>query len=264
MKVLPVSRVWTMMAVALVTAGLLFIALYLGPRLAVPEPTPESSPAAVGPSLPPEADPAMSEVVARVDGYTITRSYLSGMVRLNKVLEALSGASALDERETLQRLVAWHVILQRASAENEPNDEQVQSYISTLQREWKVSEETMGERLLDGGVDRAFLEETIQRLLAVSAAVETLENEGHTLSQWLRERERAADIWIREDLVDAVGGDGEESAFLWTPTPTRASRTQVPEHAPTFTLERAGGGSFTLDEGLAKGPVVLVFFERCA
>jgi peroxiredoxin len=36
----------------------------------------------------------------------------------------------------------------------------------------------------------------------------------------------------------------------------------VPEVAPDFTLERSGGGSLTLSEQLAQGPVVLVFFQR--
>jgi hypothetical protein len=37
----------------------------------------------------------------------------------------------------------------------------------------------------------------------------------------------------------------------------------IPEIAPDFTLARANGGSFTLSEQLAQGPVALVFFQKC-
>jgi peroxiredoxin len=47
------------------------------------------------------------------------------------------------------------------------------------------------------------------------------------------------------------------------PTPTPGLQPDVPETAPDFTLDRADGGSFTLQEQLEEGPVVLVFFERC-
>ena len=47
------------------------------------------------------------------------------------------------------------------------------------------------------------------------------------------------------------------------PTSTPAPRPEVPDVAPDFTLDRAGGGTFTLQEQLEEGPVVLVFFERC-
>jgi cell division protein FtsN len=47
------------------------------------------------------------------------------------------------------------------------------------------------------------------------------------------------------------------------PTLTPVPRPEVPEVAPAFTLNRAGGGTFILQNQLEEGPVVLVFFERC-
>jgi hypothetical protein len=43
------------------------------------------------------------------------------------------------------------------------------------------------------------------------------------------------------------------------PLPT----STVQKVAPDFTLPRAGGGTFTLSRQLARGPVVLVFFQKC-
>ena len=51
--------------------------------------------------------------------------------------------------------------------------------------------------------------------------------------------------------------------WIKPPTPTPAPRPEVPDVAPDFTLDRAGGGAFTLKDQLEEGPVVLVFFERC-
>ncbi len=50
------------------------------------------------------------------------------------------------------------------------------------------------------------------------------------------------------------------------PSPVPATATSVPtaaalQIAPDFTLQRADGGTFTLTQQLARGPVVLVFFQ---
>lgn len=56
-----------------------------------------------------------------------------------------------------------------------------------------------------------------------------------------------------------------------TPKPTEVSPTAAPSPtatsetlsvAPDFTLKQSGGGTFTLSEQLARGPVVLAFFRR--
>lgn len=48
-----------------------------------------------------------------------------------------------------------------------------------------------------------------------------------------------------------------------SPLPTPHPGPGRPTLAPDFTLERAGGGTFTLAEQLKEASVVLVFFERC-
>ena len=271
------SRVWLIIGVTLlVAAGLLLTFVYLVPRSASPEPTmvpPTAAAATPSPSVDAEPSPAATDVAASVDGYTITQSYLSTTVRLNRVLGALSGAPVLGERETLERLIRSQLILQGAPSADEPTDDEVESFISSLQRSWGVSDEAMVERLEAEGVDRAFFEETVKRLLTVQAAVDSLESEGHNLSEWLMDREQDAEIFILDDLADVGDADLEEAEEEPVASPTAeiipatenpTAEPEVPETAPTFTLDIAGGGRFSLDDHLADGPVVLVFFERCA
>jgi hypothetical protein len=126
----------------------------------------------------------------------------------------------------------------------------------------------MMSKLAAAGIERAFLEETIHRLLSVQAAVEYVESEGRSISEWLATQERDADIKIHEDMYESPVATAEKSQASPTaqaspPTPIPAVQPELPDIAPDFTLRRAGGGSFTLADQLKEGPVVLVFFEKC-
>jgi uncharacterized lipoprotein len=50
------------------------------------------------------------------------------------------------------------------------------------------------------------------------------------------------------------------------PTPTPEAQlpygVTIPQVAPDFSLPQAGGGRFEMSDQLARGPVVLVFFQR--
>ncbi len=272
------SRNWSVLGgVLLVAVGLVLAVVLVGPRMVAPEPT-QVSPTETAGASPlesplPEPDAETGELAASVDGFPITQAYVSKTVRLNRVLGALSGASVLGERETLERLVRSQVILNGAPPVDEPTEDEVEGFISSLQRNWGVSDATVVARLEAEGLERGFLEETIRRLLTVQAAVDSLETEGHNLSQWLREQQQEAEIWMIEDPADpdkteldgaeeSVDPSATEETSLATEPP--ASGPELPTMAPAFTLERAGGGSFDLEDRLSEGPVVLVFFERCA
>lgn len=269
------SPIWIILGIGLVViAGLLLVVALLNPEAASLAPEGASAPSSIASGTSTTAKPDTSTVEPRptseppaavVNGYTITQSYLNQTVRLNTVLGELSGADTLDKRETLDRLIRSQLILQGVTAIDEPTQEDVDAFITGLEQNWGVSDETVNEKLQAAGLERAFLDNTIKRLLTVEAGVENLENEGHDILDWLQEQEEDADIQVLEDLVSAE--DVEPTA---QPTdqmqPTASPERRQPEVvdvAPSFTLDQAGGGVFTLEDQLEEGPVVLVFFEKC-
>jgi hypothetical protein len=202
-----------------------------------------------------------------VNGYSITRSYLSQTVKLNQVLGELSGTPILDEEETLDRLITSRLILQGVSALEEPSASDVEGFIANMERSWGIDDETLVQKLEAAGLERTFLTDSIRELLTVGAAVRRLEDEGQDLGEWVREQEQDAEIMVSEHLVstEEAASTPTPEATVETEPPTSTPRpvAEVPEVAPDFTLNQAGGGYFTLGEQLEEGPVVLVFFEKC-
>lgn len=271
------SPIWIILGTALLAvAGLLLARAFLDLGSAAPAPASSptvgssatsDSPTAQLDTSTPKPSSTGEPLAASVNGYSITRSYLSKTVQLNQVLGELSGASILSEGETLERLITSRLILQGVTAVEEPTETDVEDFIATLERSWGISDETLIQRLEAAGLDRAFLTDTVGDLLTVEAAVQSLEDEGHTITEWLGEREQDADIMVSENLVSAEEAEATPTAQATVetepPTSTPRAEAEVPEIAPDFTLNRAGGGSFTLGDQLKEGPVVLVFFEKC-
>jgi hypothetical protein len=284
MKRLTRSPLWIILGIGLVAvAGLLLVVALLSPGMAAPAPTTTSgsdptvttaettsetvaqTPATDAPS--PEQNSTTEPLAASVNGYTITQSYLSRTVQLNQVLGELSGADTLGKKDTLERMIRSQLILQGVTAVEEPTEEEVENLIGALEQNWGVSDETVVQELQEAGLDRAFLEDTLEQLLMVQASVDSLEQEGHSISDWLQEQEQDADIRIFEDLTHEEETDLSPTAKptdqARLPTSTPVPEVEVPDVAPDFTLDQAGGGTFTLRDQLEENPVVLVFFEKC-
>jgi hypothetical protein len=265
------SSIWIIAgAILLVLAGLLVVLALVNPESATPAAPGDSTPAPTATEVPPttapdtptpEPTPSDVELAASVNGYTITQDYLSRTVRLNRVLGKLSGASTLGKRETLQRLIRSQLILQGVESVEEPSQEDVQGFISSLERNWRVSPDDLDQELDAVSLERAFLVDTIDRLLTVQAAVDQLEADGENISEWLRAQEQQAEIMVYEELAEEP--ESSPTADAESPTATPEPQAEAPEVAPNFTLQKAGGGSLTLQDQLEEGPVVLVFFERC-
>ena len=272
-----ISRLWAVLGVGVaVLAGLGLLLAFLGREPSAPAPT-------ITPTTP---TPSEGPVVASVDGRPIRYSFWMETILLDQVMSGLAGQPAPTRDETLQRLINEELALQAFPPEQEPTVDQVEARIAALEQTWGVDDAAVVTALVEAGLDRAAFERATRRLLAVQASLEALQSRGHDTKSWLEEQRASAEIVINEEFenVAAPGLPSAQSPIatlvtsplsvptiespIASPTPAPAPETPtpalaLPEVAPDFTLERAGGGTLTLAEQLAQGPVVLVFFQRC-
>ncbi len=232
---------------ALATGGiaLLMLLLVIGmlsreaSRMAPPVPSATPSP----------ADPP----VALVEGQPIGRNFWAEAVLLDWAMSRLAGVPAPSPEGTLERLINEVLVLRAAPPQPAPGRDEVEAQIAALEQTWGVSDEQVTAALSEVGLGRDSLEQAVARFLMVQRAQTALESAGTPIQEWLaRERSRARVVIYREQM---------RVSFRF-PTPTIPPTPEVTQ-APDFTLDRAGGGSLTLSDLMKRGPVVLVFFQRC-
>ncbi|MEE8389615.1 MAG: hypothetical protein V3S14_02315 [Anaerolineae bacterium] len=265
-------RLWATFGVgivAVVGVGLLLMFLSRGPGAPIPMAT---------------SAPDENPVVASVNDHLIRHSSWLKAALLDQVLSGLAGQPAPTSDETLQRLINEALVLEAFPPDPAPTTAQVEAQITELENAWGVNDDAVVTALENAGLIRADLERAIGRLLAVQAGLEALESAGHDTTTWLEEQRNNAEIVVNEAYKGAVipytpVAQAQSQSPLVTPStspiptsvpPTAPSLLPSPspapalfEIAPDFTLERAGGGEFTLTEQLAQGPVGLIFFQKC-
>ena len=277
MKQRVISRLWAVLGLSVaVLAGLGLLLVFLGREPSAPAPTiPPATP------TPPE-DP----VVVSVDGRPIKYSFWMETILLDQVMSGLAGQPAPTPDETLQRVLNEELALQAFPPAQELTVGQVEARIAALEQTWGLDDAAVVTALMEAGLDRAAFERATRRLLAVQASLEALQSRGHDTKSWLEEQRTSAEIVLNEEfenmaapvlpsaqspiatLVRSPLSVPAIESPIASPTPAPAPETPtpalvLPEVAPDFPLERAGGGTLTLAEQLAQGPVVLVFFQRC-
>ena len=271
-------RVWAVLGVGIaVVAGLGLLLAFLGREPGEPSPM-------ITPAVPTHSDDL---VVTSVDDRPIQHSFWMEAVLLDQVMSGLSGQPAPTPDETLQRLINEELVLNGSPPEQEPTAEQIEARITALEQAWGVDDDAVVTALERVGLTRAAFERAVGRLLAVQAGMEALESQGHDATAWLEEQRARTEIVIHEEFKDVpVPSIPVAQSPIETPptsplpapttespvpspalvpateTPYPTPALAIPEIAPDFTLERSGGGSLTLSEQLAQGPVVLVFFQR--
>lgn len=267
--------------VAVVGVGLLLVLLSRGPGA----PTPMVTPA--------RPTPDENPVVASVNDHLIRHSTWLRAVLLDQVLSGLAGQPAPTSDETLQRLINEELVLESFPPEQTPAAAQIEMQIAKLEAAWGVNDATVITALENAGLIRADLEHAIERLLAVQTGLETLQSQGYDTENWLAEQRASAEIVINPEFEGTAApytpvaqsqsqpqsplaspistptpapADAAVSVTESSPLPSPTADLAMPEIAPDFTLRQAGGGTLTplrLQEQLAQGPVVLVFFQRC-
>jgi hypothetical protein len=279
------SRIWIIAGTGcLLLAGLLLMLASLGskpaPLAQATIPTPTVSPTSLPPTKTPTPEPSPTPtekviddpVVASVNGYSINHSVWRKTVLIDQVASGIAGMPDPQPDTVLRRIISEELLLQAFPPEQMPTAEQVEERIALMEQAWGVTDASLAAALEAVKLDRAAFEHAIQRVLVVQAAMEILESQGHNLTAWLREQQDSADVLIFEDkavldIADAQATIATQVTSSPLPTPTKvplsALALGVAEQAPDFTLEQTGGGTFTLAEQLAEGPVVMVFFQKC-
>ncbi len=248
------TRIWTIVGIGIAAiAGLGLLLAFLGRE-------PTEPPLAITTAVPPQSD---EPIAASVDGRAISQSSWAEAVLLDQVLSGLAGQPAPTPDETLWRLIDQELVLQ-ATSEQELLVEQVEVRIAALQQTWGVDEYAVTAALEGAGLTRAVFEQAMKRLLKVEAGLAILGDQGYDTAVWLEEQRASAEIQVFQDATPLPVSTAPATTIVTaTETPSLTAPLAGLGTAPDFTLERAGGGALTLTEQLTKGPVVLVFFQKC-
>jgi hypothetical protein len=295
-------RFWALLVVGIaVLAGIGLLLSFLAQGAEPPAPTITPTPTSPQPaatltaSPPPQltqepasadvsplATPAAS-VVASVNGRPISHAFWTEAVLLDQVMNQLAGQPTSQPDETLERLINEELVLQAFPPAQVPSTEQIEQQIAQFERVLGISDADVAAALENVGLGRGALERTVERVLVIQQGLQALQSQGHETAEWLTEQRASADITIGErslnpNLSDipvaqsqsplATPPSPASEVQLSTPTPETADESSSPDPAmlqvaPDFTLPQVSGGEFTLSEQLARGPVVLVFFQRC-
>lgn len=259
------SQIWILLGVLVGGAALAaLLLLFLSREPTAPAPV-ASVPADTPAPVPTSGDP----IVAQVNTETIRLSTWRETVMLDQIMSGLAGQPAPVPEETLQRMVNEALVLQKLPPAQAPTQEAIERQITAMAQTWAVEDETLTAELEAAGLSRADMERAVDRLLRVQSGLETFESQAE-VNEWLTAQRTEGNVQIFEENLAALtvptprpSPAADDAAPSPSPSP-QPPVADVPAVAPDFTLPRASGGTFTLSKQLEEGPVVLIFFQKCA
>ncbi|MBN1954954.1 MAG: SurA N-terminal domain-containing protein [Anaerolineae bacterium] len=191
--------------------------------------------------------------VAQVNGQSISVNTWAELVRVEQAISSLARVTAPSAEEVLEWMIDGELLLQEAP-QDVPGEAQVAAAIADLQAAWGVDEAQVSAALEAANLEWETLADAVSRRLMVAQAQEDVAAAGTPVDQWLAGQRAGAEIVYHAQRMQIV-------LYALGPTPTPVPQYPV---APDFTLRFASEDrQFSLYDQLAKGPVVLVFFQKC-
>ncbi len=179
-------RIGAFVAVLLLV-GLFFAALFYF--------TERETPADVTPLVPDVPD---EEILATVEGETISVNRWLAYYALDIAMSRLAGQAVPEPRETLDRLINEQLLLQAYPIEEPPSDEAVAARVRIMEDLWDVEPVTLTASLESVGLTRRYFTETLRHLLSVEEAQTRLAQEQDP-EAWIAETRAEADVEIDEE-----------------------------------------------------------------
>ena len=217
------------------------------------------------PTATPTSTPA-DEVVATVNGYTISKETWNKTTRLDAVMNELTGQPLPTAEETLDRLVNEIIVLEAITTTGKPtppSTADIETRVLALEQNWGVTDEALMAALQRGGLTRDDLNMRVGRLIQVEAALNQLTTQYSDLDAWLNQARASAEIGLYYPLATARPAPNqppieETPASVSAPPPDMPVSPYQGNAAPDFALAQLNGDPITLSS--LRGRPTLVNF----
>ncbi len=245
----------------------------------------------------PSAEPN-DEIVATVNGQTISQQAWQQATRLDAVMSQLARQPIPTAEETLDRLINEIIVLDAIRAppfqskEERPDTalpaNEIEARIQALETAWQITDDQVVAALAEAGLERADLTARVSHLVQVEKALNQLAAQEGDLNAWLAAARASAEIGVYRALVAAPLTPATAPEAIFTqPSPQEsipapeavkpalskiegfAPPSDMPvspypqNAAPDFTLVQLTGASLTLSDFRGKPTLINFWATWC-
>ncbi len=217
----------------------------------------------------PDTNAINKDVVATVNGETITDQAWHEATRLDAVMSQLANQPLPTAEETLDRLINEIIVLKAVKIVPQFTNREVEERIAALQNNWQVTDQEVITALAKTGLPRTDLTRRVNRLLQVETALAELATQkGESLNDWLAQTRATAEIGLYQALASDSLNPTVATPTLDSPAPlskpappTDMASAPYPQNvSPDFSLPKLNGaGTVTLSDLRGK-PTLLNFW----